>query len=273
MMQNNQNIKLLIERELCILIKNAENNSSILKEITFLSGVYDLLKNNKIKTKRGFYYSNVNVFKSQNSVNTLIKKYTKKFNCKIEDLNLEAGIKGIYKGKVYFTEEDEHVNKTNKITVQLIPRINKCKVCCEVRSVVIVEKESVFNRLHNEEILFICGKGFPDKNTLKFIELLPKEMQIYCLVDFDPHGLHIYKIYNKTVNCKRIITQRLFFKYKISKDQCIQLSDLDVKMLKKMILNEETKDDACFLLGFGYKIEIEAFLNSAKFVSSDFLID
>ena len=84
------------------------------EDILFLCQVYENINKYNFITKRGIYYRNVNVFKTQNVVNRLINKNTKKFNCTETDLFIEAGAKGLYKGPCT-------INQTNNcIQIQIL---------------------------------------------------------------------------------------------------------------------------------------------------------
>ncbi|CAN4103926.1 unnamed protein product [Withania somnifera] len=69
--------------------------------------------------------------------------------------------------------------------------------------VLIVEKESVFQRLANDQFckrnrcIVITGRGYPDVPTRRFLRLLIDKLHlpVYCLVDCDPYGFDILTTY------------------------------------------------------------------------------
>ncbi|OQS54054.1 SPO11 [Ecytonucleospora hepatopenaei] len=299
-----------IKNEIKQIIDNAFKYSTPTEDILFLCQVYENIYKYIFITKRAIYYRNVNVFKTQRNVNRLINKYIKKFNCSETDLFIEAGAKGLFKGpciikqtdncietqffsclkkeKSYFSEilkeKQENIQKNfkqeclrteNYHDINIIPKICKnTQIICKAKNVLIVEKESVFNFLKNDEnlkdTLIVCGKGFPDRNTLDFLQKIPLNLHKYCLVDLDPYGMHIYKQYNKTIKCKKTLTTNCFFKYKIDKNRCIRLNERERKMLKKIVESGEDDSDANFLLGLDVKVEIEAFLDQPGFINNLF---
>lgn len=71
------------------------------------------------------------------------------------------------------------------------------------RYILVVEKESVFQRLANDQFcksnhcIVISGRGYPDIPTRRFLRLLVENLHIpaYCLVDCDPYGFDILTTY------------------------------------------------------------------------------
>ncbi|KAL6999125.1 hypothetical protein U1Q18_000288 [Sarracenia purpurea var. burkii] len=69
--------------------------------------------------------------------------------------------------------------------------------------ILIVEKESVFQRLANDQFcdrnrcIVITGRGYPDVPTRRFLRLLIEKLSLpaYCLVDCDPYGFDILTTY------------------------------------------------------------------------------
>lgn len=260
-MQNKYEIKLRIKQRIVYLINNARAELNFVQEIVFLSQVWGNIEKNRNKIKRLMYYENVNVFKTQNAVDALIKKYVKFFECSMDDFEcsmddfcIEPGIKGIYKGNCQIVEGSQRYpfgDKTNdRMNTQLIPKISAAtKIFSKADKIVIVEKESVFSRLKIKNALVVCGKGFPDRNTLRFLEKLNAYGRTaLCLVDLDPQGMHIFERYNAVIKCEKVLTANAFFKHKISYEKCIKLTIRDKNMLKKLVHNKVHGFDANFLL-------------------------
>ncbi|XP_075669633.1 meiotic recombination protein SPO11-1-like [Castanea sativa] len=69
--------------------------------------------------------------------------------------------------------------------------------------ILVVEKESVFERLANDQFcntnccIVITGRGYPDIPTRRFLRLLIEKLCLpnYCLVDCDPNGFDILTTY------------------------------------------------------------------------------
>ncbi|PQM35075.1 hypothetical protein Pyn_27545 [Prunus yedoensis var. nudiflora] len=69
--------------------------------------------------------------------------------------------------------------------------------------ILVVEKESVFQRLANDQFcntnhcIVITGRGYPDISTRRFLGLLVDTLYLptYCLVDCDLYGFDILSTY------------------------------------------------------------------------------
>ncbi|MQM13410.1 hypothetical protein Taro_046335, partial [Colocasia esculenta] len=76
-------------------------------------------------------------------------------------------------------------------------------VVCAAEYILVVEKESVFQRLANDgfcrknHCVVITGRGYPDVSTRRFLRYLVEKLclPVYCLVDCDPYGLDILMVY------------------------------------------------------------------------------
>ncbi|KAL6121754.1 hypothetical protein NUSPORA_01275 [Nucleospora cyclopteri] len=266
-----KNICQKIQEECTYLLSSASLDHIFLRKLKFLNICYININKNEFINKRAVYYAAVNIFQNQTVVDRLIDLYTKKFNCEMQDLFIKPGRKGFFEGSLTIIKEEIKLNLEG---IQLIPEMTEgTEIECNSLIALIIEKESVFNRIHCKNVLKICGKGFPDKNTLKMLTLLPPKIKIFCLTDFDPHGLLIFLNYKKSV--KSLIRIGIdfsdIFEYKIKKEDIIKLSNKDRSLLKGLMFTEE-KENAKFLIGFNHKIEIEAIFNSKNVEINEYLI-
>ncbi|PQQ03692.1 hypothetical protein Pyn_34058 [Prunus yedoensis var. nudiflora] len=78
-----------------------------------------------------------------------------------------------------------------------------CSIVSVAKYILVVEKESVFQRLANDQFcntnhcIVITGRGYPDISTRRFLGLLVDTLHLptYCLVDCDPYGFDILSTY------------------------------------------------------------------------------
>lgn len=239
-----------------------------LKKMKFLQSVYVLLKSGKSMNKRAIFYDSVPIFKTQTCVNQLVKRYSSIFCCEQRDLNIKSSLKGIFEGKLTFIQNDG--NQINFEGKNLIPDMDEIlKIEHKYNNVVVIEKDTIFSRVANERYLTVCGKGYPCQNTIKFLKKIENEnIRIYCLTDFDPYGLHIYMVYKRYIKSMIRIGLKVedIFKYKISKEKCIELKKKDMKMIEKLKEDKELAGEAEFIEGLGMKMELEIL-----FIKIDFL--
>ena len=256
-----------IENEIVIILQKQLNEISLSK-IKLLQISYSLIKANKFINKRSIYYQAVPIFKSQSRVDTLLTYYMKKFGCEMKCLNVKAGLKGIFYGNLEFVfQNNERISLKGHC---LIPDMgNIVNVEHKYSLIVVVEKETVMSRVKNEEFLTICGKGYPCTNTLKLLQKLEPKVQVICMTDFDPHGLQIFLTYRKTIKeIKRIgLSSEDILRYRINRNECIQLKDREIKMIKEIKKKVEGYliEEIDFMEGMGMKIELEAVMNQVNF--------
>lgn len=120
-------------------------------------------------------------------------------------VGLIATSKGLVAGNLtlYFT--DNQIIDCNVPGGALIPQIisNIISIRAKAKFVLIVEKDSIFQKLLEENItdllscILITGKGYPDIGTRMLIKLLSEKLDIpiYIIVDADPFGMDIMCVY------------------------------------------------------------------------------
>ncbi|GAB4845989.1 hypothetical protein Ancab_024993 [Ancistrocladus abbreviatus] len=83
------------------------------------------------------------------------------------------------------------------------PREEALDIFSVAQYILVVEKESVFQRLADDcfcstnRCIVITGRGYPDIATRRFLRVLAGKLHVpvYCLVDSDPYGFDILTTY------------------------------------------------------------------------------
>lgn len=253
-----------------------------IRKLKFLQIVFELVCSGRRLVKRSVYYQSVPIFGSQRVTNSLIKHYTGKFKCRQEDLNIRSGLKGIFSGSLTFHTIREGSTPVDELVLEqnsgIIPDMNDIRaVECSYKTILVVEKETIFNRIVQDreackDMLVVCGKGYPCSNTMSLLRELESCCKILCLTDLDPYGLHIFLTYKKSIGTieRMGIDHGDLFRYKVDRDDCIPLSIYDLRMIK--VLKETSmREEAVFLEGLGYKMELEILFNQSGFSFSEFM--
>ncbi|XP_009376774.1 meiotic recombination protein SPO11-1-like isoform X2 [Pyrus x bretschneideri] len=139
--------------------------------------VQQLLQENKHGSKRDIYYMHPSIFSDQSVVDRAINDICILLHCSRHNLNVAFPV-------------PIHVEEVKDIV-------------SVARYILVVEKESVFQRLANDQFcnknhcIVTTGRGYPDIPTRRFLGLLVDTLHlpIYCLVDCDPYGFDILSIY------------------------------------------------------------------------------
>ncbi|ODV71581.1 DNA topoisomerase (ATP-hydrolyzing) [Cyberlindnera jadinii NRRL Y-1542] len=155
-------------------------------------------------TRRDLYYQDVQLFKSQSVVDSLIELFTQCMNITGEELGAIAAQKGLMVGDVTLHCPNGVLTDYRCFgNAMLIPRFGNGTVITlisEVDYILIVEKEAVLSQLikSKEKRLLICGKGYADVLTKTFVNLLSRclpDVPILGIADFDPYGFLILENY------------------------------------------------------------------------------
>ncbi|KNA23867.1 hypothetical protein SOVF_020880 [Spinacia oleracea] len=173
--------------------------------------VQQLLQENKHASKRDIYYTYPSVFSDQSVVDRAINDICIVLKCSRHNLNVVSVAKGLVMGWVRYSEGGKKFdcisspNTAQPVPVQVedVQDIHKCNILSFAEYILVVEKESVFQRLANDKFcslnrcIVITGRGYPDVPTRRFLRLLAEKLHIpvYCLVDSDPYGFDILATY------------------------------------------------------------------------------
>ncbi|XP_064943421.1 meiotic recombination protein SPO11-1 isoform X1 [Musa acuminata AAA Group] len=262
--------------------------------------IQQLLQENKHGSKRDIYYMHPALFLEQAVVDRAINNICILLKCSRQHLNVVPVGRGLVMGWLRFLEAGRKIYCINSpSTVYPIP------VCLEevedivsvARFIIVVEKESVFQRLANDRFcernhcIVITGRGYPDVPTRRFLCLLVQHLHlpVYCLVDCDPYGFDILMVYRfgsmqmaYDANLLRVpeISWLGVFHSDLQKyhlpDRCLlELTSDDKKKAEAMLLRCYLQKEAPkwrmeleVMLQTGVKFEIESLsVNSLSFLS------
>jgi meiotic recombination protein SPO11 len=185
-------------------LRSVKNFSCSMRLIKIM---HELLQRNIHATKRDIYYSNVNLFHEQQTVDTLVDDFACKLKINRKDLHVIASSKGVISGNVQFKEDGVEVDcrKFQAVGKPITPFTEKItNIRSSATCMVIVEKDAVFTRLLEDGFcdlngcIIITGRGYPDVATRSLVIRLLKdlpELRAFILVDNDPHGLDIANVY------------------------------------------------------------------------------
>ncbi|XP_015081115.2 meiotic recombination protein SPO11-1 isoform X2 [Solanum pennellii] len=168
--------------------------------------VQQLLQENRHGSKRDIYYMHPTVFKEQSVVDRAINDICILLQCSRHNLNVVSVGNGLVMGWLRYVESGRKIDCiSNPNTAYPIPVLVEevDDIISVAQYVVVVEKESVFQRLANDQFckrnrcIVITGRGYPDVPTRRFLRLLIDKLHlpVYGLVDCDPYGFDILTTY------------------------------------------------------------------------------
>ncbi|XP_062081261.1 meiotic recombination protein SPO11-1-like [Humulus lupulus] len=168
--------------------------------------VQKILQENKHGSKRDIYYMHPAVFSDQSVVDRAINDICILMRCSRHNLNVVSVGNGLVMGWLRFSESQKIFDCINRPSMaHPIPvHVEEVKdVVSVAQCILVVEKESVFQRLANDQFcsknrcIVITGRGYPDIPTRRFLRLLIDTLHLpaYCLVDCDPYGFDILSTY------------------------------------------------------------------------------
>lgn len=203
------NNEVLSQKETCVSTKsisfsNKASERSFTVTIVVMCEVYKMLSKNLTSTKRELYYRDVELFRNQESVNKAIDTLCAMLDVQEFELGVFSSSKGLVAGDLIINIGDERIDCSTPCAVPQNPSaITSFESTAEY--VLIVEKDTVFQRLVNDKIfdridrkiVLITAKGYPDVNTRILLKKISTEtvIPIYIIVDADPHGLEIMFTY------------------------------------------------------------------------------
>ncbi|SCQ16988.1 meiotic recombination protein SPO11, putative [Plasmodium ovale] len=180
--------------------------------------VWRNVKDHIYTTLRQIFYTNPQLFISQNVSNRTIGKLTKIVKKPRELLNIYNSPKGIIRGNMLLRERNLSAWVDCMSVFELRGHlicpfgISDVKIPPDVQYVLIIEKETIFFKLLQSNFvsnygpcILITAKGFPDINTRQLIfEIHRRNRRImfFCLTDYDAYGLNIAFTYSSKFESK-----------------------------------------------------------------------
>ncbi|UYI27493.1 type II DNA topoisomerase VI subunit [Encephalitozoon cuniculi] len=232
------------------------------------------------RNEREIFYMDVNVFRTQSVVRRLVSSIASELQISKHDLGVRNTLKGIFIGRLGFVRHHGlgMVEMSSKGGCpQLIPDMSDiAEVLCDYKKTVVVEKDTVLQRIASEierekcleEILFVCGKGYPCKNTVLLLKMIEHKTAVAGLFDLDPFGIHIFCIYKygskETPDIRVETIMRIgvcmedVLEKNAYKDVFVRLNVHDLKMINRLVRFGELSADLLFLQKIDGKVEMEA---------------
>ncbi|KAK3297443.1 Spo11/DNA topoisomerase VI subunit A [Chaetomium fimeti] len=172
---------------------------------------HEALLSGNLITKRNIYYQNPDLFRSQSVVDDMVDNLAFTLGVGREDLSIVAAAKGLISGPIDLILRDGSTHSCDIAgdTGSLLPSISSIQKINfrATRWVLVIEKEATFRTLAASQYsttsraghgILITAKGFPDLTTRRFLSVLSTlrpELELFVLVDFDPHGVAIMRTY------------------------------------------------------------------------------
>lgn len=187
-----------------INFSNKASERTFTVTVIVMCEIYKMLSRNLTCTKRELYYRDVELFKNQESVNKAVDTLCMMLNVQEFELGVSSSSKGLIAGDLTIIIGDERIDCS---TPRAVPSNPSAITAFESSAdyVLIVEKDTVFQRLVNddifnrikEKIVLITAKGYPDVNTRVLLKKMSTDLMkpLYILVDADPHGVEIMCTY------------------------------------------------------------------------------
>lgn len=183
--------------------KNTKRTFTVM--VHLLGEIFKLLANNTSCTKRELYYRDVELMKSQASVNKAMDEICALLNVQCWELGVLSTSKGLIAGDLRITTEDDEIIDYS-ITNSVPQKPSGIKYMeSNAEYILVVEKDTVFTRLIEDQIMekigtkiiLVTSKGYPDINTRLLLKKFETELQkpIYIIVDADPYGIDIMCTY------------------------------------------------------------------------------
>ncbi|XP_011038778.1 PREDICTED: meiotic recombination protein SPO11-1 [Populus euphratica] len=266
--------------------------------------VQKLLQENRHGSKRDIYYMHPSVFSEQSVVDRAINDICILLQCSRHNLNVVSVGNGLVMGWLQFLEAGRKFDCIScPTTAYTIPvHVEEVKDIVSVaKYILIVEKESVFQRLANDKFcnanrcIVITGRGYPDIPTRRFLRLLVEKLclPVYCLVDCDPYGFDILTTYRfgsmqMAYDAKILRVPEVqwlgafpsdFEKYNLPQQCLLPLTAEDKRRTETMLLRcylqkevPEWRLELELMLQKGVKFEIEAFsVHTLSFLSEQYI--
>ncbi|CRH02599.1 meiotic recombination protein SPO11, putative [Plasmodium relictum] len=245
------------------------------------------LYENTYTTLRQIFYTNSQLFISQNVSNRTIGKLTKIIKKPRELLNIYNSPKGIIRGNILLKEKNlsqwaDCMNIFETRGHLICPfGVSDLIISQNVKYVLVIEKETIFFKLLQSNFIskygpsiLITAKGFPDINTRQLIFEIHrrnKNLKFFCLTDYDAHGLSIAFTYSSKYESKvyyvdDISINNLYWLNLFTPDEAIEKNVLkkidlynltlkDIRILDNICNNLKKRNNKCHIAEFNRWIE------------------
>lgn len=186
----------------------------LLRLLATLDGIHGLLVSGRHASPRELYYTNVQLFQRQQQSDDQLKWLCRVLQVPRHHLRLAGTAKGLVRGHLRIFEprdgaEGVWIDGMDPLEPSGHPISPLCahlvRLESMARTVLVVEKETVFHRLLGEGFLerhrpcvLVTARGFPDLATRHFLCRLLQDCaapSVFALVDFDASGLVIAATY------------------------------------------------------------------------------
>lgn len=195
------------------------NSNKIAQLLKVASILYDKCMKMSSSTKRELYYTDVELFKSTENIDSIINDLCSILVINRFELPIFPSAKGLFCGNLSLYNEKGNqlnikstsysFNKINLITYEYLTENFSVQIDNNINVfVLIVEKETLFfNLIENTDfissfpnVILITGKGYPDYMTKVFIKKLYEQIKhrmipFFYFGDNDPHGIEIFLNY------------------------------------------------------------------------------
>ncbi|CAF0928603.1 unnamed protein product [Brachionus calyciflorus] len=246
---------------------NPNNTEQIALYVKLLSLIQKLIERDQYATKRDLFYQLKPLFKTQASLDSLLNDLARTIQVPRSSLHILTTPKGQIAGYLELITADGNVIKfkdTREATA--IPNfLDSIKdIRTNAKFVLIIEKDSTLQRFLDDNFLqkypgvLITGKGEPDINTRRFVNMLYKKfkskMKFLCLTDANPYGILISSVYkygsrefsyDKDLNVSSLewiglkLSDLENFHLKNKNNFLLQLNDRDKTIAKNLIAKFE----------------------------------
>ncbi|XP_062536678.1 uncharacterized protein LOC134205449 isoform X2 [Armigeres subalbatus] len=175
--------------------------------VFLLSEIFKMLANGSYCTKRELYYRDPLKAVHPRNINLALRDVSLLLKADLCELNIFASSRGLIAGPIkFYSNNEEVIDCCNSLGTQ-IPADVKGLTQIEVDAdlVLIVEKDTVFQRLLNDgiltklskKIIVVTSKGYPDVGTRLLLKKIwdTTRTPMFALVDADPYGIEIYCVY------------------------------------------------------------------------------
>lgn len=215
----------------------AYNNSNrVAIMISLLHMIQKCITSNTIKTNRDVFYSNVELYGKQVTVDRWLNIISQGFE--LTNARDSLNVIPAQKGLVFTTQEikvltngiEERINPFHSSLIPHMKQDSQCQILRErsgTTRLLVLEKEAVYNQFVNnmqpnshsyDNFIIITGKGYPDFLTRLFLhKLQDSEIAIdywEMYTDADPYGIDIAMKYvensKEAYTCNKLVHRGVF---------------------------------------------------------------